>query len=149
MTTNVYAAKRALFARLRDKAADGQPLAGIQVAYAFPGQVDQECIYGGGVRFDHQDAVAEHPGIMVTETALVSLYVRIVGATGDDVEATDDRAAEVLATITALLRAEPRLAGGQTWLGIQGGQGDYDTNNGALSILAAQVAIGSHLAYGG
>lgn len=149
MSTNAYAAKKALFDRLAAKAEAGQPLEGIQVAYAFPGNVDAECVYGGGVRFDHVDAVAEAPGVMVAETALVSVYVRILARQGDVVD-TDARAAEVLATLGALLRAEPKLAGWQTWLGMASGQGDYQrTDDEAISILAVQVRIGSHLAYGG
>lgn len=149
MATNVYAAKKALMDRLTVLAGVGQPLAGLQVAYAFPREPQLECVYGGGVRFDHVDAVAER-GVLFTETALVSLYIRVVVKQPGVVETTDARAAEIFAQLAAALHAQPQLAGPMSFMGITQGQGDYDqTVDESLSILGLQVRIETDLTYGG
>ncbi len=150
MTTNVYAAKAALFTRLAAYAQPAQPLAGLQVAYAFPGSnVELECMYGGGVRFDQTDAVAETPGILVTEVAQVSVYIRVMITPPGDVKDTDTRAAAIGSKMGVLLRTEPRLAGNLTVVGIAGGAGDYAQNSTeTISILAYQVRVSTRLSYG-
>lgn len=151
MTTAAYAAKAALFDRLAAYAAPAQPLAGLQVAYGWPGAtVDLECLYGGGVRFDQKDMIAESPGILVDEEALISIYIRVVARPAGDPRTTDTRAAVIGAQLGALLRAEPRLAGGNTILGIASGAGDYSqTDDETVSILAYQVRVSTNLTYAG
>lgn len=149
MTTNVYAAKTALFARLAQLAAVGQPLAGIQVAYAFPAEAALELIYGGGVRFTHDDAVAER-GVLVNEVALLSVYIRVVRKEPGVVEATDARAAEIFAQLAAQLHANPQLTGSMSFVDITQGQGDYDQSaDETLSVLALQVRVETDVDYGG
>jgi hypothetical protein len=150
MTTSVYAAKTALFDRLTAYAQPAQPLAGLQVAYGFPNAPDLECLYGGGVRFEQRDAVAEAPGIMVTEEASIGVYIRVAIRPAGDVRTTDTRAAAIGAQLGVLLRAEPRLAGGNTIIGIASGAGDYSqTDDETVSILAYQVRVTTNFAYGG
>jgi hypothetical protein len=150
VTTSAYTAKAALFTRLLAYAQPAQPLAGLQVAYAFPGiNVDLECLYGGGVRFEQRDAIAESPGLMVTEEATISIYIRVCNRPASDVQTTDTRAAQIGAQVGALLRAEPILAGGTTLLGISGGAGDYSqTDDETISILSYQVRASTNLSYG-
>lgn len=150
MTTLVYAAKAALFDRLTAYAQPAQPLAGLQVAYAFPGDnVDLECLYGGGVRFEQRDAIAEAPGIMITEEAQVSVYIRICHRPPTDVRDTDTRAAAIGAQLGVLLKTEPKLAGNNTVVGIDSGAGDYSqTADETISILAYKVRITTNMVYG-
>lgn len=151
MTTSIYATKKALFDTIAEYAALGQPLEGVQVAYAWPGSnVDLECIYGGGVRFEHADAVADHPGVLVQEIASLSVYIRVVQRPAGPVAEADARAAEIGNWLGAILRANPVLAGGGTWLGITSGQGDYSqTPDETVSILSYQVRTARNIAYGG
>ena len=143
MGTNVYAAKRALFDLLKPA------LAPLQVSYAAPANFDLESVYGGGVRFEHADVVSESPGVMVREQASVSLYIRVVQRPIGPVEDGDDRCAEILAVVTSVLKARPAL-GPYQWLGIGAGLGDYSTTDDeAISILSAQVVLGSMFGYGG
>lgn len=151
MTTTVYDTKRALFDTLAAYTGTGQPLAGVQVSYAWPGtSVDLECIYGGGVRFDQIDAIAEHPGVLVQEIASLSLYIRVVQRPTGPVSDADARAAEIGAAVGAILRANPALAGGGTSLGIASGQGDYSqTPDETTAILSYQVRVARNITYGG
>lgn len=149
MTTYAYTAKGALFDRLTAYAAPSQPLDGIQVAYAYPGTIDTECIYGGGVRFEQRDVVAEAPGVMVAEDATVSVYIRVTQTPPGDVRDTDIRAAQIGATIAQLLRQEPQLAGGNAVVSIARGQGDYtQTDDETISILAYQIRVTTTFSYG-
>lgn len=151
MTTTVYDTKRALFDKLAEYTPVGQPLEGVQVSYAWPGSdVSLECIYGGGVRFEHADAIAEHPGVLVQEIATFSLYIRVVHRPVGPVEDADARAAEIGSTLAAILRANPSLLGGGTWLGISAGQGDYhQTPDETVSILSYQARTARNITYGG
>lgn len=149
--TNVYAAKAALFARLGVLAGPAQPLQGVQVAYERPAPdaVDAECVYGGGVRFTHEDAVAERPAPIVNEVALASWYIRVHRPQAGLVATTDARAAEILAAVTANLYAQPQLLPGQlSFTGLTLGRGEYDQAPGeSLTVLAVQVRVESDLSY--
>lgn len=149
MSTNAYTAKKALFDRLAQLAATGQPLDGITVAYAWPSIPGTECIYGGGIRFEQRDAVAEAPGVMVSEEALISVYIRVMNSPPVDVSVTDARAETIGNEVTALLRTEPQLAG-SLLLGIARGQGDYtQTDDETISVLSYQVRVVSNFSYPG
>ncbi|MET8908385.1 hypothetical protein [Micromonospora sp. NPDC004551] len=152
MTTLVYQAKGALITRLTALAQPAQPLAGIQVAYAFPGfaGLRLDCVYGGGVRFSHEDAVAER-GVLISEMSLVSLYIRVTRKPSVPVEETDARAAVIFGQIAGQLVAQPHLAGPMSFAGIAQGQGDYEIlpdNSQSASILAVQVRVETDLSYG-
>lgn len=145
--TNTYAAKRALFALLGPALLPTYP--DIVVSYAVPAEMGTVCVYGGGVRFDHTDAVAESPGIMVRETASCSLYIRVLQRPIGPIEDGDDKCAAILNTIAGILKARPTL-GPYQWLGLQAGLGDYSiSENESVSILSVSVVIGSMFAYGG
>ncbi|MBM0257054.1 hypothetical protein [Micromonospora sp. 4G55] len=147
--TNVYVAKKALFDGLTVLAQPGQPLDGIQVAYAFPGEIGLELLYGGGVRFTHNDATAER-WVVTEEVALVSVYIRVHRKEPRVVEATDARAAEIFGQIVDVLRAYPRLGAGLSVTGVTQGQGDYDQpQDESVSILGVQVRVESDITYGG
>ena len=147
--TNVYAAKKALFDGLTALAAPGLPLEGIQVAYAFPGNVELECVYGGGVRFTHDDATAER-WVVTDEAALISVYIRVNRKEPLAVAAADDRCAQIFARIVDVLRVYPSLGGGMTVTGVTQGQGDYDQpQDETVSILSVQVRVESTITYGG
>ena len=150
--TNVYAAKRALLARLAALAAPAQPLAGVQVAYERPAPtaMGAECVYGGGVRFTHEDAVAERPAPIVTEVALASWYIRGHEPQAGLVATTDARAEEILAAVVANLYGQPQLLPGKlSFTGVTLGRGEYDQAPGeSLTVLAVQVRVESDLSYG-
>lgn len=151
MATNVFAAKQLLFDRLAVLAGQGGPLAGLQVAYSIPRAADlqAQCVYGGGVRFTHDDATAERL-VLLDEVALVSVYICIVGDASVTVADTDARAAEVFAQLAAQLTTWPDLGQGLSFAGVTQGQGDYDLAPGETkSVLGVQVRIESTVTYGG
>lgn len=148
MTTQAFAAKRAVFTLLASATGPGGSLEGLQVAYAYPGTTESECIYGGGVRFDQRDAVAEAPGVMVSEEALVSVYIRVTQTPVGDVADTDQRCEEIGASIGGLLRSNPNLGSAYTLVGIARGQGDYtQTDDETISILGYQIRVITNFAY--
>lgn len=150
MTTKAFAAKRAVFDLLTANTGTSEPLENIQVAYAYPGSIGLECIYGGGVRFEQRDAVAEAPGVMVAEEALVSVYIRVTQTPPGDVADTDERAEEIGAAIGLILRNNPTLGSAYTLVGIARGQGDYtQTDDETISILGYQVRVMTNFSYGG
>ncbi|AXH88791.1 hypothetical protein AB0N38_18850 [Micromonospora aurantiaca] len=146
--TNVYAAKKALFDGLAALTAPGQPLEGIQVAYAFPGDVELECVYGGGVRFVHDDETAER-WVVTGEVALISVYIRVNRKEPRAVAAADTRCAAIFGQIVSVLRSYPSLGGGMTVTGVTQGQGDYDQpQDETVSVLGVQVRVESQITYG-
>ena len=143
----VYVARRALIDALAAKTAVGQPLEGIQVEYSVPGQFTSLCIYAGGLRFTHDQTVAEQ-NVLVDETATVSLYLRALAHTPATVRDTDTTVETMAASVTAVLAAAPNLGGGLAWQGITGGQGDYSvTDDEVISILAVQILLGKRVTY--
>lgn len=150
MTTNAYAAKTALFNLLTTYAQPAQPLDGIDVDYAYNPHGGTECIYGGGVRFEQRDAVAEAPGIVVSEEALISVYIRVAETPPGDVADTDARCAVIGGIIGGILRANPTLGTNHSLIGIARGQGDYtQTDDETISVLAYQIRVVMNLSYGG
>lgn len=150
MTTEAFAAKRAVFTALAAYTATGQPLEDVQVSYAWPGTATNLCIYGGGVRFEQRDAVAEAPGVMVSEETLVSVYIRAIESPPGDVADTDQQVETVGAVIGTLLRTNPTLGGAHAVVGIARGQGDYtQTDDETISILTYQIRVITTFSYGG
>jgi len=143
--TLAVAAKRALVDRLREQVPAGDNL---EVHYAWPGNAGLRCVYGGGWRFDQDEAVAE-PGLIMEETVAVSLYVRVLARPACDVEDTDADAEAVGGLLVNTFAANPQLAGGLTYLGIASGQGDYSrTDTETISIHAYQVRVRGFLVWG-
>jgi hypothetical protein len=146
--TNATLAKLALLDRLKAEA-DGGLLAGVEVHYAYHGNVGPKSLYGGGWRMTAEQDVAEQAGILVRELVTVSLYVRIVARPPTDVEETDVEADRIAGIISRIFRHDPQLAGPLAFLGIAGGQGDYSRlDDETVSVHAYQVQVGSHLSYG-
>lgn len=156
VASDPYAAKRALFALFAANAGVGQVLEGVQVEYAYPGTVGMKCVYGGGVRFDHTDSVAEGVGILVEETVSIGVYIRVVTRPGQSVEATDIIANGIGVALLALLKASPVLTGAGKWVGVgrvagdrlSGGIGDYErTDDETVSRLGYQFQFGQFVTY--
>ena len=148
MTTNAYVAKASLIGLLQAQTGVGELLEGVDVNYAYHGGVGLKSIYGGGHVFEQADAVAER-GVLVRELVTVGLYMRAVLRPACDVAETDLIVAGMGAAVAAVLKANPMLAGGLSWVGISGGQGDYSrTDDETISVLLYQVQFGAHLAYG-
>lgn len=154
-----FAAKRALFALLAANIGPAQALDGIQVAYAYPRAIGMRCIYGGGVRFEHDNAGAEGVGLLVAETISVGVYVRVMSSPGKSVEDNDLDAAAVGAAMLGLVRASTTLLPAGTWFGVgaaasvQGGGGQsglatYEqTDEATISTLGYQFQFGRHISY--
>jgi hypothetical protein len=142
--TRAYQVKRALFDLLTGYTATNGPLAGIQVAYSYPPQPERLTIYGGGVRFTHEDMAGE-VGQVVSEVVTTGLYLR--AAAPDWTVRDADQEIETLADVVAgLLAGEPDLGGHFTWLGIGNGLGDYWPNDDQnTSTLGFQLQIGAVL----
>ena len=148
MTTRMYEAKTVLFARLGALTGPGGALEGVQVGYAAPGNFEMRCVYGGGTRFTHEDAVAERL-VLTDEVALLSLYVRVMHSPPTEVWETDAAAAAIGNDIAAALTGNPKLADGLIFAGMPQGQGDYQqTDTETISILAYQVRVEASLTYG-
>jgi hypothetical protein len=154
-----FAAKRALFALFAANTGVGQVLEGVQVEYAYPATIGMKCVYGGGVRFEHQDLVEEGIGILVGETVSVGVYVRVVTRPGQSVEATDIIANSIGVALLGLVKASPVLAGAGNWVGVgraaniqggagQAGIGDYErTDDETVCRLGYQFQFGHQISY--
>lgn len=148
MTTNAPTLKKALIDKLIAQTGVGMPLEDVAVAYAWRSDLGHQSIYGGGFRFTHTDEVAEGPGIAVNELVEVTLYISVIAFPKTSVAETDDRARIIGNTIGGLLKVERNLGGVASYLGLRGGQGDYDQDDDMCkSILAYNVLLGSHLSY--
>jgi hypothetical protein len=156
VTTNAYAAKRALFERLI--AAKGQLLArlqaetppgevdDVQVAYSYPRTPQRYLVYGGGVTFGQDTAGTDgQRDVLVQETATIGVYIR-VALPGGTVEAADVRAEALGEAFGQLLANEPDLCGANSLIDIAGGEGNYGGDDStAVSLLTYQVTVLSYL----
>jgi hypothetical protein len=156
MSTNAYAAKRAIIDRITAVAAlPGTPLSGQNAAilYAWNGATAKEItLYGGGVTFDQPEADEAVDGErrrLVAETAHVGLHIRVARApdpaTVDQIRTTDEMCEEIGDWLGDLLTREPRIAGGASKSRILSGQGDYvPVEDKAVSRLSYVVEVTSH-----
>lgn len=154
-----YAAKRALFALFAANTGVGQPLEGIQVEYAYPQAIGMKCIYGGGVRFEHDNQLAEGIGILVAETISVGVYIRVTSRPPIPVQDNDIVAAGIGAALLGLIRSSTTLIPAGTWFGVgraasiqggagQSGMGAYEqTENEVISTLGYQFQFGRDISY--
>lgn len=139
MTTKSYLAKGALIDLLKTQTGPGLPLDGVDVNYAWHGQVGERSIYGGGHRTHREEAVAER-GLMARHLVTVSLYMRALARPACDPSETDLIVAGIGDAVEVVLHANPRLAGGLSWAGITGEQGDNSrTDDETISVLAYQL----------
>jgi len=132
VTTAVFFAARRLIDRLAEQARPGLPLSGVQVAYGFPGKVEQRCIYLGELPFTQtKGPTAGTRDTLVEETGTVTLYIRVVQPLaavpdGQDPVAVADAAAEqIVDTVGGYLLDHPDLLGANTDLFPSGGRRDY------------------------
>ena len=143
MTTKGFAAKRAVHGML---VANQASFGDVQIDYAAPGQFPVECVYLGGMNFEHEPKVAEGVGLAVSEVANVSVYVRVVARPGEVVD-TDQRAEDIGAVVARVLRANAH-AGGFSSIEIAGGIGDYHrSDDEAVTTLAYRFRCVSFLSY--
>jgi len=111
-----YAAKAALFGRLEEVlpnvTVDPEFGSGAQVSYTFPSEPERVLVYGAGVRWNQQDAVAE-PGVAIWERGTIDVLIRVHAAGGDpdSAQAADAIVADLVAEIGRTLRADPYLFG--------------------------------------
>lgn len=134
-------AKIAIFDRLEEEAKSGL-LRDFEVQYAYQGQSGPRVIYGGGTRFDQEDAVAE-PGVLRREVIAVSVYVKVVARPPVDVKDTDLAARDIGNLIGLVFHTNPQLAGPFSWLGIRSGMTDYSqTDVETISIHSYQLLVG-------
>lgn len=158
-SSDPYASKRALFALLAANTGPAQALDGIQVAYAYPKTPAMRCVYGGGVRFEHDTATEEGVGLLVAETVSVGVYIRVIARPAIPVEDNDIVAAGIGAAVLGLVRSSTTLLPVGTWVGvgraasIQGGAGQsgmatYEqTDDEVVSTLGYQIQFGRYISY--
>lgn len=109
--TNAVAVKRALVEALRaapEIEAFDDP--GVQVEYAYPGEIDRHAIYLGRVTFTHSLMAfksATAPRIARDERGTVRLYIRAY-VPGDRGEQAEERAVEIGTIVEQLLAGNPR-----------------------------------------
>ena len=155
MTSNVYAAKRALFTRLGQLTPTGAYLAldGVQFAYGLQEKtLTDRCVYGGRVTFTQagaEDVTGSGPvSTLIYEIATIDLHIRVrmVPTPVDGFETTDPAAEQIGDAIGHLIHTEPTLVGAGTTLRFSGGQGDYfDEDDSAVSVLTYQVECRSYV----
>ena len=123
----------------------------VTVAYGWTGgEVGPACVYGGSWRFDAADEVAEGPGVLIAEVITVQLYVRTLARPPVDVEVVDVQAEALGNAVAGVCLANPQMAGQLTYLGIDGGLGDYSAN-GTETVAVHQYSVSyrSHLTWRG
>jgi hypothetical protein len=132
MTTAVFFAARRLIDRLGEQTRPGLPLDGVQVAYGFPGKVEQRCVYLGELPFTQaKGPTAGTRDTLVEETGTVTLYIRVVQPLAevpdgkDAVQAADSAAEQIVDAIGGYLLDHPDLLGPNTDLFPSGGRRDY------------------------
>ena len=155
MSTNAYAAKRAIIDRLAALAQlPGTALnnVGAVVQYALDlTNAGPVTVYGGGVAFDQpgdNDAVDGERKKIVEETATIGLHIRVAAQPPgvQPIRDTDAVAEEVGDWLGDELTRNPRIAGGSSITRIRSGQGDYGpTEAAAVSTLTYLIETTSHM----
>lgn len=141
--TVAYEAKRAFFDELKVLTGHGMEFEEVQVGYSYPGRDRARvCIYGGGVRFMHED-VAGEVNAVGHEVITLGVYIRVLKP-GGTVEDAESEAEDVADRINKVFTDKPYIAGSMTWIGVQQGNGDYsETPDGPEAVLSLQVSIGA------
>lgn len=153
-----YVAKRQLFALFAANTGPGQALEGIQVEYAYPAAIGMKCVYGGGVRFEHDNLVEEGVGLLVAETVSVGVYVRVMSRPAIPAADNDIVAAGIGAAVLSLVKSST-LTGAGKWVGVgravsiqggagQSGMGTYEqSDDEVVSMLGYQFQFGQQISY--
>ena len=149
MTTNAFAAKRSIFGWLTEAArvgelstlgVDGGPL---QVKYDNrPRDLEDRCLYGGGVRFDRppEQSVSDGRRELAKETAVTTWFIRVADTTDVDIVDLDEAAEKIGEVLGQIVVGNPQLAGGHSASRLFSGQGDYsydDDEN--VSLLMYEI----------
>lgn len=155
VSTNAYAAKRALFARLREVKADpAGPFVDWLISYSDPGVFGQGLmIYGGGAIWDQsgEDDVQDGDDTLVSETAVLGLHIRVEQSPDpnpdrDPVEVSDEIAETMGDALAQVLADDPHLCGGHSVARIVGGQCDhYHSDEKTVSVLTLRVSVQSNI----
>jgi hypothetical protein len=152
LSTNAFAAKRAIFAALKAavaRAQPGSPLAGVDVRYSWTASIGERAIYGGGFDFDQpgdDDLEAGQGDTLVMETVTLGVHIRCVAISDGDepIEDTDVDVEMIADALSDVVRSTPTIAGGNSVTRIVGGQGDYGpTDATAASRLALRLEVSS------
>jgi hypothetical protein len=132
-STRAAAVKAALLARFAEGLAAAAETRLVQVGYAFPGDIERECVYFGSSRFARRRA-----GLGFDEESLtvnVHVFVRLPGGT---VEETDRRAVEIGGFLEDMLTSAPSLPGvdGVMFSAVESGEldGGFE-DDAAVSLL--------------
>jgi len=164
MTTGIFEAKAAVIDRLALLAGRaGHILAGVQVAYIYPGVLaKQECIYGGFATFEQpeEEEIADGYDTVTEETALLTLHLQVqapltaqvaVAVVGDVpaagvVRACDVRLGVLLTGVRLGLAGENALPGLLRVARIERGQADYWLAEDMVgSRMSVQVQVVSNI----
>lgn len=164
--TNAYAIKAALFDllaanRLGLAAGTSDPATPIDVEYGLPlRDIPMRLIYGGTVRFDHQDDVAATPGVLMRETALIAVYLRVASRPARTAREDDADIQAIGGNMLALIKAHAIASGPTRWMGVSGGLGAAGgastfgggataavTDQESISVLGYQLRFGSRVSY--
>lgn len=150
MSTNALRAKRALVDLLRGFTDTGEALEGVDVRSSWRGDLGLKAIYGGGAYFLQQEAVAEAPGLLVSENATVNLYLHCIDRppTVDSTDSTDDQLDDLCGVVGAIMKANPKFGGGFSFVGIRSGNFDYSkTDDEVKSLGVLRIEVATQLSY--
>lgn len=147
VATGIYSAKGAFFDRLTFLQSQGH-LVDVTIAYDQPpADAQLKCIYGGGVRFTHEDLMDNY-GTLISEDASFAVYLRVTDMPPSSVRETDVKVATLARELVSLMVDHTDLGAGHTWRGIGRGQGDYlNTSDATTSIMALEIKVGSQFSY--
>lgn len=151
MTTNAFRAKRALIDLLKGFTGEGELLEGVDVVTSWRGDLGLKAIYGGGVGFVQQSSVAEQPGLLMNEDAVIHLYAHVVHRppTDEGTDATDAELDDLWAAVGEILIQNPKFGGGFSFVGIQSGDADYNkTDDDIRSLGVIRIVVNTQLTYG-
>jgi len=151
LSTNAYAAKRAIFDRMRERShLPGNRLSEVLVAYTDPGKfAEGQMIYGGGILFDQpkEDELQDGDDVLTHEVATIGVHIRVeipIPEDGRGCEVSDEIAEGIGEDFGALFRADRHLAGGASITRIAGGQCDQGvTDTTVTSTLTYYVDVES------
>jgi hypothetical protein len=81
----------------------------VQVAHVIPAEPDPVCVYGTAIQLTRHPATAEHGGV-AQERCPLEVRIRVTEP-GEDVEAADQLAGDLVNAVATAVLAEPRLCG--------------------------------------
>ena len=151
MSTNAYAAKRAIFDRMRERShLPGNAFSDALVSYSDPGKfAEGQMVYGGGILFDQpkEDELQDGDDVLTHEVATIGVHIRVeipTPADGRGCEVSDEICEAIGEEIGALFKADRHLAGGGSITRIAGGQCDQgSTDTTVTSTLTYYVDVES------